>query len=59
MIEFYALIAAFMLGVYIGASYERGEKPDMSDIFKLITLSVIWPVVIAVLVYACIKGKTK
>lgn len=51
MIEVYALISAFMFGVYVGAAYERNEKPDLLDYPKLILLSVLWPVVIGMLLW--------
>lgn len=55
----YAFIAAFMFGIYIGAAYERGEKPEPSDILPLVMLSVLWPLVLSVLFYTRITRKAK
>lgn len=51
MIEVYALISAFMFGVYVGAAYERNDKPGWLDVPQLLLLSALWPVVIGVLLW--------
>ena len=55
MIEAYALIAAFMLGIYIGSAYERDEKPGAAEVFPLVVWSIFWPIVLGLLLYTEIR----
>jgi hypothetical protein len=57
MIEVYSLISAFMFGVYIGAAFEREERPSPPDYFPLVVLSVLWPLVIGVLIWVAATRK--
>lgn len=59
MIICYALIAAFMFGIYIGAAYERDEKPELSEVFPLVVWSVLWPIVLGFLLYVEIRRRSR
>jgi hypothetical protein len=53
----YLLISAFTLGGYCGATVERSSKIPVTDIFPMIFLSLIWPVLLAV--FVCLRAKEK
>jgi hypothetical protein len=43
MITFYFLIAAFVMGAFVGSAIESKEKPDAAQWFALTLLAVCWP----------------
>lgn len=58
MIIAYALIAAFMFGVYIGSAYEEGAGPGMKDVIPMVVWSTLWPFVLGLLCWIEIKRRS-
>lgn len=59
MIYTYVLIAAFMLGIYLGVTVERGEKIDFPDLVLMGLLAAIWPIVLAACGYVYLSEHSK
>ena len=53
----YLLITTFVFGGYCGATVERDAKIPVADIFPMAFLSLIWPVLLAVIAYLWVKEK--
>lgn len=55
----YAFIAAFMFGIYIGATAERGEKIELPDLILMALLAAIWPIVLTAFSYVYLSEHSK